>query len=77
MSDDKHDNKDKTGTSPGVSRREFVEKTTLLTGGALLGYGVRARQNRLSGKSKLIGGTTVRKIPDAEKAEILLPPVKE
>ena len=48
-----------------------------LTGGALLGYGVRARQNRLLGKSKLLDGTTVTKLPDAEKAEILLPPVKE
>ena len=48
-----------------------------LTGGALLGYGVRARQNRISVKGKLLGGTPVPKIPDADKAEILLPPVKE
>ena len=48
-----------------------------LTGGALLGYGVRARQNHLPGKRKTITGVTVEKIADADKAEILLPPAKE
>lgn len=48
-----------------------------LTGGALVGYGVRARQNLLPGKRKAINGGTVEKIPDAEKAEILLPAAKE
>jgi len=48
-----------------------------LTGGALVGYGVRARQNHLPGKRKAINLGTVEKMPDAEKAEILLPPVKE
>jgi hypothetical protein len=48
-----------------------------LTGGALLGYGVRASQNHLPGKHKTITGVTVEKIADAEKAKILLPPAKE
>jgi len=48
-----------------------------LTGGALIGYGVRARQNHLPGKGKIIGGVTVEKMADAEEAEILLPPAKE
>ncbi|MGI9320349.1 MAG: hypothetical protein ACR2O5_02965 [Thiogranum sp.] len=48
-----------------------------LTGGALVGYGVRARQNLLPGKRKAINGGTVERIPDAEKAEILLPAAKE
>ena len=48
-----------------------------LTGGALVGYGVRARQNHLPGKRKTITGVTVEKIADADKAEILLPPAKE
>lgn len=48
-----------------------------LTGGALVGYGVRAHQNLLPGKRHVISGATVEKIPDTEKAEILLPPVKE
>jgi hypothetical protein len=48
-----------------------------LTGGALLGYGVRARQNHLPGKRKAINGGTIEMVPDAEKAEILLPPVKK
>ena len=48
-----------------------------LTGGALVGYGIRGRQNLLPGKRNVISGATVKKIPDTEKAEILLPPVKE
>lgn len=48
-----------------------------LTGGALVGYGVRARQNRLPDNTKVISGGRIEKIPDAEKADILLPPVKE
>jgi Na+/melibiose symporter-like transporter len=48
-----------------------------LTGGALVGYGVRARQNLLPGKRGLISRARVEKLADAEKAEILLPPVKE
>jgi len=48
-----------------------------LTGGALVGYGVRARQNHLPGRRKTINGGTVEKMPDAEKAEILLPAAKE
>jgi ABC-type nickel/cobalt efflux system permease component RcnA len=48
-----------------------------LTGGALVGYGVRARQNLSPGKRKAINGGTVEKIPDAEKAELLLPAAKE
>jgi len=51
--------------------------TLTLTGGALVGYGVRASQNHLPGKRKTITGVTVEKIADADKAEILLPPAKE
>jgi ABC-type nickel/cobalt efflux system permease component RcnA len=48
-----------------------------LTGGALVGYGVRARQNHLPGKPKAVTGVTVERISDAEKAELLLPPAEE
>jgi len=49
-----------------------------LTGGALVGYGVRARQNQLPGKRKeAITGITAEKLPDVEEAELLLPPAKE
>ncbi|MEA2079321.1 MAG: hypothetical protein U9P00_05605 [Pseudomonadota bacterium] len=47
-----------------------------LTGGALLGYGVRARQNHLPGKRNAIAGIRVEQMPDGEKVGTLLPPVK-
>jgi len=48
-----------------------------LTGGALLGYGVRSRQIRLPGKGKISSGVMVEKLPEAEQAELLLPAAKE
>ena len=46
-----------------------------VTGGALVGYGVRARQR--NGKREAISGSSVERIPGSGKAEILLPPLKK
>jgi hypothetical protein len=46
-----------------------------VTGGALVGYGVRARQR--NGKREAISGGSVERIPGSGKAEILLPPLKK
>jgi hypothetical protein len=46
-----------------------------VTGGALVGYGVRARQRKE--KREAISGGSVERIPDSGKAEILLPPLKK
>ncbi len=48
-----------------------------LTGGALLGYGVRARQKHLPGRGKALPGVTVEQMPNSEQGDILLPPVKK
>ena len=46
-----------------------------VTGGALVGYGVRARQR--NSKREAISGGSVERIPGSGKAEILLPPLKK
>jgi Na+/melibiose symporter-like transporter len=46
-----------------------------VTGGALVGYGVRARQR--NGKREAISGGSVERIPGSAKTEILLPPLKK
>jgi hypothetical protein len=46
-----------------------------VTGGALVGYGVRARQR--NSKREAISGGSVERIPGNRKAEILLPPLKK
>lgn len=45
-------------------------------GGALLGYAVRARQNRLPGKRNTLADTPADSVSEGEKTGILLPPVE-
>ncbi len=48
-----------------------------VTGGALLGYGVRARQHLRIGKREVVTADAVDRLPNTGRAEILLPPVNE
>lgn len=45
-------------------------------GGALVGYAVRARQNRLPGKRNTLADTPSDSVSEGEKTGILLPPVE-
>jgi len=46
-------------------------------GGALVGYAVRARQNRLPGNRNTLADTPSDSVSEGEKTGILLPPVEE